>query len=122
MDRESSASMVMAANAAVAMHAAANSAMTTSQFEMMYATYVPLLRRIAVRKFGIPRSDAEALVHDVFATYLANPTNVRNVHTYLIGAICNASRQYRRRDATERALFCGSDECDATPGDDMIEG
>jgi RNA polymerase sigma factor (sigma-70 family) len=93
-----------------------------SEFESIYASYAPLLRRIAVFKFGVPRCDADALVHDVFATYLANPTNVRDLHPYLIGAICNASRQYLRRDASERALFCDSPACGATPGDEMVDG
>lgn len=93
-----------------------------NDFESIYSSYVPLLRRIAMFKFGVPRSDADALVHDVFATYLANPTNVRELHPYLIGAICNASRQYLRRDANERALFCDSAACGAIPGDEMVDG
>ncbi|HEY2325487.1 MAG TPA: sigma-70 family RNA polymerase sigma factor [Thermoanaerobaculia bacterium] len=93
-----------------------------SEFDSIYASYAPLLRRIATFKFGVPRSDADALVHDVFATYLANPTNVRDLHPYLIGAICNASRQYLRRDASEKALFCDSEICGATPGDEMVDG
>jgi RNA polymerase sigma factor (sigma-70 family) len=92
------------------------------EFDRLYETYFPLLRKIAMRKFGIPRGDAEALVHDVFATYLANPANVRNLRPYLIGAICNAARQYRRRDATERELFCGEPICAAAPGEDLVEG
>ncbi|HEV8435398.1 MAG TPA: sigma-70 family RNA polymerase sigma factor [Thermoanaerobaculia bacterium] len=94
-----------------------------TEFESIYASYAPLLRRIAVFKFGVPRGDADALVHDVFATYLANPANVRDLHPYLIGAICNASRQYLRRDASERALFCeDSTACGATPGDELVDG
>src|SRR5690349_5525680 len=66
-------------------------------FEDLYRTFHPLLRAIAMRNFGVPRADAENLVHDVFLTYLSNPSNVRDLRPYLIGAICNASRQYRRR-------------------------
>jgi len=83
---------------------------------------VPLLRKIAIRKFDIPRADADALVHDVFATYLANPSNVRDLHPYLIGAICNAARQYRRRDAKEQALFCAAAICEATPPEELVDG
>jgi hypothetical protein len=90
-------------------------------FEELYTFYRPLLRRIAMRKFDVPREDAECLVHDVFATYLAN-SQVHDVHAYLIGGICNASRQYRRRDSKERALFCGTPVCAATPDDDLIDG
>jgi len=108
------------ANAVIARSGDENAA--PSEFESIYFSYAPLLRRIAVFKFGVPRSDADALVHDVLATYLANPTNVRDLHPYLIGAICNASRQYLRRDASERALFCDSTACGATPGDEMVDG
>lgn len=93
-----------------------------TEFESIYASYAPLLRRIAIFKFRVSRADADALVHDVFATYLANPSNVRDLHRYLIGGICNASRQYLRRDASERALFCDSTVCGATPGDEMVDG
>jgi DNA-directed RNA polymerase specialized sigma24 family protein len=58
----------------------------------------------------------------VFATYLTNPANVRNLRSYLIGAICNAARQYLRRDATERELFCGEPICAAAPDEDLVEG
>ena len=95
----------------------------TRRFDELYATYQPLLRRIAIRKFGIPLADVDDLVQDVFATYLANPANVRDVHPYLIGAICNASRQYRRRD--DAAPFSPLPEhgvCGATPDDELIDG
>lgn len=95
---------------------------TAARFEAIYATYLPLLRKIAVRKFGVPTADAENLVHDVFATYLTNPDNVRSLHAYLIGAICNAARQYHRRGATERSLFCGSSACLATPDNELADG
>jgi RNA polymerase sigma factor (sigma-70 family) len=90
------------------------------RFDALYAAYRPLLRKIAIRKFGVAVSDADDLVQDVFATYLANPSNVRDLHPYLIGAICNASRQYRRRN--EASPFCPSSACGATPDDELIDG
>jgi RNA polymerase sigma factor (sigma-70 family) len=90
-----------------------------TRFDELYATYQPLLCRIAIRKFGIPLSDVDDLVQDVFATYLANPPNVRDVHPYLIGAICNASRQYRRRD--DAAPFSEHPVCIATPDDELVD-
>lgn len=90
-------------------------------FDALYATYRPLLRKIAIRKFGIPADDVDDLVQDVFATYLANSANVHDRHAYLIGATCNAARQYLRRDHT--SPFCGaSAECAATPADEVLEG
>lgn len=93
-----------------------------ASFDSIYATYLPLLRNIAVRKFGVPRDEAETLAHDVFTTYLANPTNVRELHPYLIGAICNAARQFCRRNASERAIFCEGEVCHATPPNDLVDG
>jgi RNA polymerase sigma factor (sigma-70 family) len=81
-------------------------------FDGVYATYVPLLRRIAMRKFSIPREDVDALVHDVFATYLAHSDRVREVHPYLIGGICNAARQYWRKNDAERAVFSDTALCE----------
>ena len=94
----------------------------TTRFEAIYNAYLPLLRKIAIRKFEIEEQDVDGLVHDVFATYLANPSNVRDLHSYLIGGICNASRQHRRRYTSERALFCRDSTCAATPNDELIDG
>jgi RNA polymerase sigma factor (sigma-70 family) len=114
--------LMAVASAAVAARARAEASDSAAlQFEAIYTAYAPLLRKIAMRKFGIPRGDAEALVHDVFATYLANPANVRSLRPYLIGAICNAARQHLRRDATEKELFCEGPVCAATPEGDLVE-
>jgi RNA polymerase sigma factor (sigma-70 family) len=92
-------------------------------FDALYTTYTPLLRKIAIRKFSVPPKDADDLVQDVFASYLANRSNVRDLHPYLIGAICNASRQYRRRDdASPFSPRPEHRECGATADDELIEG
>lgn len=92
----------------------------SATFEDVYLRFAPLLRKIAVRKFGVPISDAETLVHDVFATYIASAADVNAVEPYLIGAICNASRHYHRRADAAKALFCGEMPCAATPGDALV--
>lgn len=89
--------------------------------EDAYLNHAALLRKIAVRKFGIPRAEAETLVHDVFATYLMHAASVRSLTPYLIGAICNASRQYLRRSHVEDVLFCGEVPCAATPTESITE-
>jgi RNA polymerase sigma factor (sigma-70 family) len=111
-----------AASAAVAalVHRGVDCDDVALRFDALYAAYRPLLRKIAIRKFGVAISDADDLVQDVFATYLANPANVRELHPYLIGAICNASRQYRRRN--EASPFCPSSACGATPDDELVDG
>ncbi|SRR6266540_3279324 len=74
----------------------------------IYTAHAPLLRHIAVAKFHVPRSDADALVHDVFAAFFGNAASVRNLRSYLIGAICNASRHYWRERKQEES-FCRDD-------------
>jgi RNA polymerase sigma factor (sigma-70 family) len=94
-----------------------------AQFDALYKTYTPLLRKIAARKFNIPPRDIDDLVQDVFATYLANRANVRDVHTYVIGAICHASRQYRRRDAASATLSLSRHDLHhQIADDDVAEG
>jgi RNA polymerase sigma factor (sigma-70 family) len=92
-----------------------------SDVEESYVAHLTLMSRVAVRKFGISAAEAEPLVHDVFATFMLQSAEVRNVTAYLVGAMCNACRQYLRRSNTESALFCGEDPCAATLADDVIE-
>jgi DNA-directed RNA polymerase specialized sigma24 family protein len=83
-------------------------------FEEVYLAYATRLRKIAVRKFHIPVSEAETLVHDVFATYFLHAASVRAVEPYLVGAICNAARHYLRRSDAAEAIFCAEVPCAAT--------
>lgn len=77
-----------------------------SAIETIYLEHAPLLRRVAIRKFGIPKPDADTLVHDVFAAYIANPGAVRsNLRAWLIAAICNASRNYWRSHKLQQKFF-----------------
>lgn len=71
----------------------------------LYTSHAPLLRYIALTKFHVPHADADALVHDVFATYFARPGSVRSPRPYLIGAICNAARHYWRERKNEEAAM-----------------
>lgn len=92
-----------------------------ASFEEAYLHFAPLLRKIAVRKYGIPVAEAEPLVHDVFATYFTNAGDVNDVGPYLIGGICNAARHYLRRADARNAIFCGEDPCGATPTDAILQ-
>lgn len=40
------------------------------------ADLIGLLRAVAISKFEIPSGDADELVHDVFVTFLRNPSSV----------------------------------------------
>ncbi|HEU4888602.1 MAG TPA: sigma-70 family RNA polymerase sigma factor [Thermoanaerobaculia bacterium] len=66
------------------------------QFEAIYEQYFGLLVQISVFKFRVPESDAEALVHDVMFSYLRRYETVIDLRSWLIGAICFASRHYWR--------------------------
>jgi RNA polymerase sigma factor (sigma-70 family) len=73
-----------------------------------YLEHAVVMRRVAMRKFGVPPEDAEALVHDVFINYLATTRTVRSdLRAYLVGAICNACRSYWRARSSEGRVFDG---------------
>jgi RNA polymerase sigma factor (sigma-70 family) len=90
----------------------------------IYVQHAPLLRRIAVRKFGVPPGDAEALVHDVFVNCLLTARNIRgDLRAYLIAAICNACRNYWRTRRSEQRVFADDDTAAADViADDLFDG
>lgn len=90
-------------------------------FEEAYLQYAPRLQRIAIRRFRIEPGDAEVLVQDVFTTYFQHAADVERLEPYLIGAICNASRNYLRRSSAAKALFCGEEPCAATPDGALLD-
>jgi RNA polymerase sigma factor (sigma-70 family) len=90
------------------------------EFERVYSKYVPLLRRVAMRKFHIPAADVDELVQDVFATYLTHCDRVRELHSYLIGGICNASRQYWREADAQRKVFSDTAQEPAATDDALL--
>jgi RNA polymerase sigma factor (sigma-70 family) len=76
-----------------------------ASFRNTYFEHAPLMRNVAVRRFGLPAAAAEDLVHDIFASYLTNPSIVRgDLRAYLLGAVWNAARQYRRKHDREAPL------------------
>jgi RNA polymerase sigma factor (sigma-70 family) len=66
-------------------------------FIRVYEDNCDLLVSLAVRKFQVPAVDAEALAHEVFLSYLRHADEIRDLHHWLVGAICNASRYYWRK-------------------------
>jgi DNA-directed RNA polymerase specialized sigma24 family protein len=88
----------------------------------LYTRHVPLLRYIAVSKFRVPRADADALVHDVFATYFARSNKVENPRPYLIGAICNAARYYWRERKNEEAALGNADPPVQEGQEQLVDG
>jgi RNA polymerase sigma-70 factor (ECF subfamily) len=68
------------------------------EFGELYEGNLSLLVAIAVRKFQVPEVDAEALAHEVFLSYLKRKNEIRQLHPWLIGAICHASRYFWRQN------------------------
>ena len=68
-----------------------------AQFVRLYENNVDVLIAVAIRKFQVPAVDAEALAHEVFLSYLKRKDEIRELHKWLLGAICNASRYYWRQ-------------------------
>lgn len=66
------------------------------RIEVLYLEHRPLLMAVACRKFRVAEEDAEALLQEVFLSYLQTGAQVDNIRAWLVAAICNASRHYWR--------------------------
>jgi len=62
----------------------------------MYEEYRDLLLHVACRKFGVPESDAENLMQEVFLAFMQNESPVEDAKAWLVAGMCNASRHYWR--------------------------
>jgi hypothetical protein len=69
---------------------------TPAPFEEVYRRFAPLMLKIATKKFGIARAEAEQLVYAIFVTYLTHEDEVEQPEGYFIGSICDAARNHRR--------------------------
>lgn len=78
--------------------------------EAMYHDHAPLLRTTARLRYRIPPADAEALVHDVFASFLERQPKVRDTRAYLLAAINHACKYYWRKRRREAPLLPEHDE------------
>jgi len=68
-----------------------------TDFGALYTAHLPLLLGIAMRRFGVPRDEAEELVHDIFLSLIRRRQSVRDVRRWLVGAISHACRHRSRR-------------------------
>lgn len=64
--------------------------------ETLYVRHRILLLSVACRKFRVPEPDAEALLQEVFLSFLQAGSRIDNVRAWLVAAMCNASRHYHR--------------------------
>jgi RNA polymerase sigma factor (sigma-70 family) len=88
---------------------------TNQPLEVLYREHMGLLRSIAQCRYRIPASDAEALVHDIFASFLERQPEADDARAFLIGAINNASKHYWRKRQHEVPLL---PKHELTPSDD----
>lgn len=72
--------------------------------ERVYRQHYSLLRYLARQRYNIPENDSENLIHEVFLSYLSATEEIRNPRSWLVGAICNASRYYWRSSARTESL------------------
>jgi RNA polymerase sigma factor (sigma-70 family) len=78
--------------------------------EELYGQMKPLLLFIAASKFHVSLDEAEALVHDVFESYLRRRPVIANEQGWFVGAICNACRHYWRKYGRYVALEEAADD------------
>lgn len=88
---------------------------TAHPLEVLYREHEGLLRSIAQYRYRIPQCDAEALVHDIFASFLERQPEAYDVKAFLIGSINNACKHYWRKREHEEPLL---PHHELTPNDD----
>lgn len=88
---------------------------TAHPLDAVYREHESLLRSIAQYRFRVPPCDAEALVHDIFASFLERQPDAYDIKAFLIGSINNACRHYWRKRQYEEPLL---PHHELTPSDD----
>jgi RNA polymerase sigma factor (sigma-70 family) len=72
-------------------------------FDAVYDEHIALMIGVAVDRFHIAETDAQALAHEIFLAYFLKAEEIRDVRAWLLGGICNASRDFlkkRKRDVS----------------------
>jgi RNA polymerase sigma factor (sigma-70 family) len=73
-------------------------------FGAIYEKYYRLMISVAVRRFHICEMDAQTLAHEVFFDFLGKGASIADPRGWLVGAVCNASRYYLRKQARAESL------------------
>ncbi|MGN6187112.1 MAG: RNA polymerase sigma factor [Thermoanaerobaculia bacterium] len=82
----------------------------SERLEAIYHAHAPLLKATAKLRYRIPPGDAEALVHDVFASFLERQPLVQDIRAYLLVAINHACKYYWRKRKYEAPLLPEHDD------------
>lgn len=72
--------------------------------ESLYHEHGSLMLAVARVQWSLPEAEAEAVVHDVFLSFLERQPQVQNVRAFLLGATRNACRHYWRKRGRETEL------------------
>jgi RNA polymerase sigma factor (sigma-70 family) len=72
--------------------------------ERLYREHLPLLRAIAICRYRISRDDADALVNDLFVSFLERQPRVQDARAYLTAAMRNLCLLYWRARRAEVPL------------------
>lgn len=78
--------------------------LSADEVEALYLEHRTLLLYIASRKFHIADGEAENLIQDVFLSFLQTCTRIENVRSWLVAAMCNASRHFWRAQGRTEPL------------------
>jgi len=87
-----------------------NESPSAVDFTAVYEEHFDLLVRIAIGRFRIAEAEADSLAHDVFLSFLRNAERVIDRQRWLVGAICNASRNHLRRAGRTEPLDEAAEE------------
>jgi RNA polymerase sigma factor (sigma-70 family) len=87
----------------------------------LYVRHRTLLMHIGSRKFRIAESEAEALIQEVFLSFMTTTTKISNVRSWLVAAMCNASRHYWRVQGRTESLPENFDDHTDPISDDIAE-
>lgn len=75
-----------------------------SQIGALYTDHYEYLVGLSIRKYEVPREEAETLVHDVFVNMMRSSDEVERPLAYLTIGVLRASAEYwrkRRREETD---------------------
>ena len=62
--------------------------------ERLCAEYRPTMLSVACRRFGLPVTDAELLIQDVFVAFVESESEISDPRAWLMSATRDASRRY----------------------------
>ena len=84
------------------------SPVVSERAEAAYRGNYKLLAFLAATRFRIPEDEVCGLIHDVFVSFIRSEAKIgrteRDERSWLVGAICNASRYYWRKHPAGEAL------------------